>query len=88
MNREAQIATVLTVRFAAAFVGWALVHLASSPSHPRKYDQRGPPSRFRKWLDATTRRLAQMLGRAEGDFGECVHSSTRLRSIALARQST
>ena len=26
-----QIATMLTVSFAAAFVGWALVHLASSP---------------------------------------------------------
>ena len=31
MNREAQIATMLTVSFAFAFLGWAIVYLASAP---------------------------------------------------------
>jgi hypothetical protein len=30
VNREAQIATMLTVSFAVAFVGWAVVYLASA----------------------------------------------------------
>ena len=31
---------MLTVGFAVAFLGWALVHLASSPSYPHKDDRR------------------------------------------------
>jgi hypothetical protein len=44
------------VGFAVAVFGWALVYLASSPSHPNK-NQRATASRFRKWLDATRHRL-------------------------------
>ena len=36
MNREAQTATMLTVAFAFAFLGWALVYLASAPTKPHE----------------------------------------------------
>ena len=56
MNKEAQLATMLTIGFAVALSGWALVYLASAPTHP--HDVRRPTaSRFRKWLDATRHRL-------------------------------
>ena len=53
VNREAEIASLLISGFGVAFFGWALVHLASSPSHPNKDDRRATESRFRRWLDAT-----------------------------------
>ena len=56
VNKEAQLTTMLIVGFAVAVFGWALVYLASSPSHPNK-NQRATASRFRKWLDATRHRL-------------------------------
>jgi hypothetical protein len=31
VNKEAQLATLLIAGFAVAFVGWAVVYLASSP---------------------------------------------------------
>jgi hypothetical protein len=40
VNREAEIASLLISGFGVAFFGWALVHLASSPSHPNKDDRR------------------------------------------------
>ena len=56
MNREAQLATMLTVALAFALFGWALVYLASAPTPP--HDVRRPTaSRFRKWLDTTRHRL-------------------------------
>ena len=56
VNKEAQLATMLTIGFAVALFGWALVYLASAPTHP--HDVRRPTaSRFRKWLDATRHRL-------------------------------
>jgi hypothetical protein len=55
VNKEAQLATMLTIGFAVALSGWALVYLASAPTHP--HDVRRPTaSRFRKWLDATRHR--------------------------------
>jgi hypothetical protein len=55
VNKEAQLATMLTIGFAVALSGWALVYLASAPTHP--HDIRRPTaSRFRKWLDATRHR--------------------------------
>jgi hypothetical protein len=39
---------MLIVAFAVAFVGWALVQLASAPIH--KDDQRPTASRLRRWL--------------------------------------
>jgi hypothetical protein len=56
MNKEAQFTTMLILASALAFVGWALVYLASTPSHPNK-NQRATASRFRKWLDAVRHRL-------------------------------
>ena len=56
MNREAQTATMLTLAFAFAFLGWALVYLASTPTKPHE-DRRHAPSRFRRWLDATRHQL-------------------------------
>ena len=56
MNKEAQLVTLLTIGVAVALFGWALVYLASSPSHPSK-NKRATASRFRKWLDATRHRL-------------------------------
>jgi hypothetical protein len=53
VNREAETASLLISGFGVAFFGWALVHLASSPSHPNKDDRRATESRFRRWLDAT-----------------------------------
>jgi hypothetical protein len=50
VNKEAQLATMLTVGFMVALFGWALVYLASSPSHPNK-NQRATASRFRRWLE-------------------------------------
>ena len=47
MNKEAQLATMLTIGFAVALFGFALVYLASSPSHPNK-NQHVTASRFRK----------------------------------------
>jgi hypothetical protein len=59
MNREAQIATMLTVGFAAALFGWAIVYIASSPTRRPHEDQRPTASRFRRWLDATRHRLLE-----------------------------
>jgi hypothetical protein len=56
VNREAQIATMLMVGFAVALFGWALVHIASSPTPPHEVRRR-TGSRFRRWLDATRHRL-------------------------------
>jgi hypothetical protein len=56
VNKEAQLATMLTVAFAVALFGWALVYIASSPSHPNK-NQHATASRFRRWLDAVRLRL-------------------------------
>ena len=50
MNREAEIATMLTIGFAVALFGWALVHLASAPIH--KDDELPTASRLRRWLQA------------------------------------
>ena len=36
MNKEAQLATLLIAGFAVAFLGWAVVHLASAPTHPNR----------------------------------------------------
>jgi hypothetical protein len=55
MNREAQIATMLTVSLALAFLGWAVVYLASAPVHPHKDD--ASRTRFKRWLAAATHRL-------------------------------
>jgi hypothetical protein len=57
VNREAEIASLLISGFAVAFFGWAILHLASLPSHPHNDDQRATGSRFRRWLDATRHRL-------------------------------
>ena len=43
MNKEAQLATMLSIGFAVAFFGWGLVHLASAPftrttSAPLRHD--------------------------------------------------
>ena len=54
VNREAQIATMLTVAFAFAFLGWAIVYLASTPA-PHKDDANR--TRFRRWFAAATHRL-------------------------------
>jgi hypothetical protein len=53
---EAQIGTMLTMAFAVALFGWALVHIASSPTYPHE-DHRPTGSRFRRWLNATRYRL-------------------------------
>ena len=55
MNKEAQLATLLTIGLAVALFGWALVYLASSPSHPSK-NKRATASQFRRWLDAVRQR--------------------------------
>jgi hypothetical protein len=56
VNKEAQLATMLTIGLAVALFSWALVYLASAPTYP--HDVRRPTaSRFRKWLDATRHRL-------------------------------
>jgi len=57
VNREAQIATMLTVSFAVAFVGWAVVYLASAPARPHKDDERATRTQFLRWLAATRHRL-------------------------------
>ena len=36
VNKEAQLATMLTIAFAVALFGWALVYLASAPTHPHE----------------------------------------------------
>ena len=64
VNREAEIASLLISGFGVAFFGWALVHLASSPSYPNKDDRRATESRFRRWLDATRHPLLK----AENDL--------------------
>ena len=51
MNK-AQLATLLTVGSAVAFIGWAVVYLASFPGHPDKDDQLATRSQFRSWLRA------------------------------------
>ena len=56
MNKEVQLTTMLIFASAIAFVGWGVVYLASSPTHPNK-NQRAAASRFRKWLDAMRHRL-------------------------------
>jgi hypothetical protein len=50
VNREAQLATMVTVAFAVALFGWVLVYIASAPIP--KDDQRPAPSRLRRWLHA------------------------------------
>ena len=55
VNREAQITSVLILGFAVAFLGWAIVYLASAPIHPHKDDANR--TQFRRWLAATTHRL-------------------------------
>jgi hypothetical protein len=52
VNREAQIATVLIVGFASAFLGWAMVYLASAPN-PYKGTRTG----FRRRLASAAHRL-------------------------------
>jgi hypothetical protein len=54
---KVQLATLLTVGFAVAFIGWAVVYLASFPSHPDKDDQLATRSQFRSWLSAMRHRL-------------------------------
>ena len=53
MNK-AQLATLLTVGFAVAFIGWAVVYLASFPGHPDKNDQLATRNQFRSWLPTST----------------------------------
>jgi hypothetical protein len=53
VNREAQIATVLIVGSAAAFVGWAIVYLASAPTQPYKGRRTG----LRRLLSSAAHRL-------------------------------
>ena len=60
MNREAELISLLITGFAVAFLGWALVHLASSPNNPNKEDQRATQSRFRRWLAATRNRMLKV----------------------------
>jgi hypothetical protein len=55
VNREAQITSVLILSFAVAFLGWAIVYLASAPIRPHKDD--ATRTQFRRWLAATTYRL-------------------------------
>jgi hypothetical protein len=55
MNKEAQLATMLSIGFAVAFFGWGLVHLASAPFH--EDDQRPSASRLRRWLLAAYDRM-------------------------------
>jgi hypothetical protein len=55
MNREAQITSVLILGFAVAFLGWAVMYLASAPVHP--YDEDANRPRFLRWLAAMTHRL-------------------------------
>jgi hypothetical protein len=55
VNREAQITSVLILSFAVAFLGWAIVYLASAPIRPHKDD--ATRTQFRRWLAATTHRL-------------------------------
>ena len=57
MNKEAQLATLLIAGFAVAFVGWAVVYLASSPIYPHKDDQGDTRRQYRKWLSAMRHRL-------------------------------
>jgi hypothetical protein len=57
MNKEAQLATMLFVSLAIAFVGWGVVYLASAPSHPHKDDHR--VTGFRRWLAAARHRLLE-----------------------------
>jgi hypothetical protein len=57
MNKEAQLATMLFVSLAIAFVGWGVVHLASAPSRPHKDDHRA--TGFRRWVAATLHRLLE-----------------------------
>jgi hypothetical protein len=47
VNREAQITTVLILGFAVAFLGWAIVYLASAPVHPHEDDATWTPFRRR-----------------------------------------
>jgi hypothetical protein len=49
---KAQLATLLSVGFAVAFIGWAVVYLASFPSHPDKDDPLATRGQFRSWLSA------------------------------------
>jgi hypothetical protein len=57
VNKEAQLATLLIAGFAVAFVGWAVVYLASSPIHTHKDDQGDTRRQYRKWLSAMRHRL-------------------------------
>src|SRR5262249_50026944 len=50
-----QITTVLILGFAVAFLGWAIVYLASAPVHPHEDDAIWTP--FRRWLAGATHRL-------------------------------
>jgi hypothetical protein len=85
VNREAEIASLLISGFGVAFFGWALVHLASSPSHPNKDDRRATESRFRRWLDATRHRLLKAENDsavAAGDSAEEPGESTAIEDAA------
>jgi len=55
VNREAQITSVLILSFAVAFLGWAIVYVASAPIHPHKDDANR--TQIRRWLAAATHRL-------------------------------
>jgi hypothetical protein len=55
VKREAQITTVLVLGFTFAFLGWAVVYLASAPIHPHQDD--ATRSLFRRWLAAAKHRL-------------------------------
>ena len=57
MNREAQIATMLTVGFAVALLGWAVLHPSSPTHHPNKDNRRGTRTRLRSWSVATRDKL-------------------------------
>ena len=77
MNREAQIATMLTVGFAVALLGWAMLHLSSPTHHPNKDNRRGSRTRLRSWLVATRDKLLK--ARSYGtDTG-----NTRARAFAV-----
>jgi hypothetical protein len=54
VNREAQIATVLIIGFALAFLGWAMVYLASAPN-----PYQGHPNRFSKAVGVRSASIAE-----------------------------
>ena len=58
MNKEAQLATLFITGIAVAFIGWAVVHLSSSPIY--NDGQRPAASRLRRWLAAANARLQKV----------------------------